>query len=263
MSCKCWICSKSGHPSFEYVLEKFGLLQHDESLTMSGPLSLAERNDAKDKVKQRSAASLVVVISIGGLIAGLLTAALDYPLSRLRLPGHGLFVLGLLGAPFGVALVISLAVGGLLRGLAVFWKTLPIIVLSSSAYLVSYWAAVGVELASGKRQLMDQYPSYSPLSMFTGGFLGGFLLFYGVLLLFHPRQICVSVMFRIILSSVLTGVLGIVGWNLGERHSLFVVWQTGTAFLLGLILRSLPSRSITRSTLKGRVKTGHMGWPGT
>jgi len=216
---------------------------------MSEPLSLL--GEPKHKVREKRAVSLVAVVSIAGLVGGLLTAGLDYRLSRLRLPGrYHLFSPGLFGVPLGVTLPISLIVGGLLRAFGTLWKTFSIVVLSSLAYLVSYWAAVGVELVSGKRQLMDQYPSYSPLSLFTGGFFGGFLVLYGVLLLIHPRQICASLMFKILLSSVVAGGLGIVGWSLGAEHSLFIVWQTGTAFLLGLILQSLQSRPVTRPAVQ-------------
>ena len=112
------------------------------------PESLSLLDQPRPKIKKKSAASLLVVLPIAGLIAGLLTASLDFRFSPVKVPGlYGVFARGLYGVLLGVTLAIALAVGGVLRGFGALWKPLPIAVFSSCAYLVSYWAAIGVELA--------------------------------------------------------------------------------------------------------------------
>ena len=246
---------------------------------MSGSLSqLGNRTEAHREFGR----SPVVILTIAGLAGGLLTAMLKYPIEHLSTGSH-VFLRYSLGAPLGAMLGISLAWCGVLGGFKGLSQAILFVPLSGMAYFVSQCVAVGTELAvtSGKPMSMGDVPSYSLWSMFAGGFLGGFLVLYGVLLLVYPGQLCVLLMFKVLFSSILTGLLAIVAYSLGPYldvavwslvhelgltpptetfqnargdvshvYSLFVVWQTGTAFLLGLILRSLHSPSKTRSAIQ-------------
>jgi hypothetical protein len=213
----------------------------------------------------------MALLSLTGLIAGLVTAGLDYPVHRLcrEHPSFGWLILG---GPFGAAVAVSLATCRVLRGISGFWRAILLVALSSGTYFVSLCLAVGVELAvtSGKQLSMGQ--TNSPVSMFAGGFAGGLLVLGGAFLLVYPRSGfgTGTTTLKVLFASVLCGILGIVGWTLGPylgihvwsmmhtlgltpstetfqnalhgdtscQYSLFVVWQTCTAFLLGLILQA-------------------------
>jgi hypothetical protein len=101
-------------------------------------------------------------------------------------------------------------------------------------------------------------------------FAGGFLVLGGVFLLVYPKGISGTVGYKVLFCSVLCGILGIVGWDLGpyfgiyfwpvlrdlgltptdetfqnalygdgsHYFSLYVIWQTGTAAALGFVLQS-------------------------
>jgi len=92
----------------------------------------------------------------------------------------------------------------------------------------------------------------------------------GVFLLVYPKGISGTVGYKVLFCSVLCGILGIVGWDLGpyfgiyfwpvlrdlglkptdetfqnalygdgsHYFSLYVIWQTGTAAALGFVLQS-------------------------
>jgi nitrate reductase gamma subunit len=141
--------------------------------------------------------------------------------------------------------------------------------LSTGAYFVSIMVAGTVEIALDGQHTMGQPPSTSPLSLFAGGSVGSFLVLGGVLLLVHrdgrPRALAL----KVLVSSAICGFLSVIGWALGpslgmylwsalhalgrtppdeafqnalhsdvsHQLSLFVIWQTGTASLLGFILR--------------------------
>jgi len=135
------------------------------------------------------------------------------------------------------------------------------------AYFVSFWVAAAIELTL-RRGGLDRASEISSLALFAGGFVGCLLVFSSVFLLVYPERRSRSLAFKVLCSSILCGILAVVGWTLGpsvgtyiwyalhalgqtpptetfqnalygdssRQFSLFVVWQTGTAFLLGLIL---------------------------
>src|SRR5262245_19310 len=221
--------------------------------------------------QERRGPRLIALLSLSGLISGLVTAGLDYPVSRSYVE-HPSFGWLILGGPFGAAVAVSLVACKVLRGFSAFWKAISLVALSSGTFLVSLWLAFIVELTYGKPLNANQYPSNSPLSMFAGGFVGGLLVLGGTFLLVYPRSgfRTGATTLKVLFASVLCGILGIVGWNLGpylgihvwsmmhslglrpatetfqnalygdvgRNYSLFLVWQTCTAFLLGLTLQA-------------------------
>ena len=222
----------------------------------------------------------MVLLSLTGLIAGLLTACLVYPVGRLSII-HTRMAWYLLGAPFGAAVAVSLASCRVFRGLQGFWKAILLLALSIAAYFLSYWVAALAEL-SIHRQGFVRGQTISSFALFAGGFVGGLLVLGGAFLLAYPRSGfgTGTTTLKVLLASVLCGILGIVGWTLGpylgihvwsmmhtlgltpstetfqnalhgdisRQYSLFVVWQTCTAFLLGLILQAGAQKQIRLGT---------------
>lgn len=239
---------------------------------MSEPLSLLVRQGSL-KLKRRSA--FIAIVAVAGLVAGFFTACLDYPMARIHRE-HEIFARCALGAPLGLALAISLASCGVLRGFGGLCRAISFVPLSCVSYFAAFWVAVYTELLVNNSMPMSGAQSNSALSMFAGGFVGGFLILDGVPILVDPKEMSATRFFKVFGASLICGTLGIVGWMLGpylgihvwsvvhtlglrpdtetfqnaqfdvsRTFSLFVVWQTGTALLLGLILRSVQSRSIS------------------
>jgi hypothetical protein len=244
---------------------------------MSGPVSLIGK--PIPTIERNEGAKLVALLSVAGLIAGLISAVLVYPVGG---PQY------IFGVPLGITLALSLAARGLLRGLVGFCKGISLVALSSVAYVVAWWIAAGLGPAFHGS---NDYP----VSMFAGGFAGGFLVLGGAFLLVYPswewptienaREPSQTAAFKVLLSSVLCGILGIVGWDLGPYFgiyfwsvlhdlgltpptetfqnalydektcylSLFVVWQTGTAAALGFVLQSHRPTS-ARSQIDSRTE---------
>jgi hypothetical protein len=257
---------------------------------MSGPVSLLGK--PIPTIERNEGAKLVALLSVAGLIAGLISAGLVYPVGGLYLR-HFRNAQYIFGVPLGLTLAFSLAARGLLRGLGGFCKGISLVALSSVAYVVAWWIAAGLGLAFHGS---DRPPFNYPVSMFAGGFAGGFLVLGGVFLLVYPswewptienaREPSQTAAFKVLLSSVLCGILGIVGWDLGPYFgiyfwsvlhdlgltptdetfqnalygektcylSLFVVWQTGTAAALGFVLQSHRPTS-ARSQIDSRTET--------
>jgi hypothetical protein len=251
---------------------------------MSGQLSLLGKPTLT--VERNDGTKLVLLLSITGLISGILTAGLNYPVGRLCV-GHPQLRWFILGTPFGVCLAVSLATSGILRGFNGLWKAILLVVWSSVAYFVSVWAAAGLELAIPTRSELP--PFDYPRSMFAGGFVGGLLMLGGVFVLVYStwgwptitntQEPTRTAVFKVLLFSVLCGILGIVGRKLGpylgiylwsvfhdlcltpptetfqnalgessRQYSLYVVWQTGTAAALGFILQSQRSDDRVRKS---------------
>jgi len=217
-----------------------------------------------------------VTLALAGLIAGLATAGLDQPVALLCMKHPSLSWL-ILGGPFGAMAGVSLFTYRVLRGFKGFLNAILLVALSSCTFFISHHLAVYVELALKKPFDMGQFPSNSPISMFTGGFVGGLLLLGGAFLLVYPRSGFVTGMTTVkgLFASVFCGILGIAGWALGpylgihvwslldtlsltpstetfqnmlrsdisREYSLFVVWQTCTALLLGFILQTAQSQA--------------------
>ena len=209
-----------------------------------------------------SRGGIVVPTAFAGLVSGLITVGLVYPIGQLSIKYHQL-AMYLLGAPFGAVLAAYLASYKLLRGLGGLWRAIFLVTVSMGTYFVSFILAGLVEFA-----VHASPGSVSPISLFAGGFVGGFVILGTVTLLVYPTTNFASLRQRIFFAAILSGALGVIGWALGPYFgihlwsalhalgytppdetfqntllgdrsrwlSLFVVWQTGTAFLLGFIL---------------------------
>jgi len=223
---------------------------------------------------------LMVLLAFGGLVSGLLTSVLMAPGQQ----EAGLYC----GAVFGSFLAVPLVISRILDAgiLYSFLKALGLIVVSTAAYLFAYLTAFGVQLnfpqivPNAERWDMGTAEPASPIALFVGGLVGGFLVF-GAVMFFSPPEIGKGTRVRkVIQGALLGGVLGVAAWALrssvgvalwnlfhafgltprwelsprmwfhgvydyggtARMYSLYVVWQTGVATAVGIMLRHTPVR---------------------
>ena len=209
----------------------------------------------------------VVLLSSAGLFSGVVTSALRYP--------SGLLGGYVLGGVFGAFMGIALALSGMLQGI---WKAVLLPIPTAFAYYLSIMVAGVVEIYfPWKIWSTGELTPPDPVALFAGGFVGGFLVLGVVSLLIHsilvhPRVGIETVVVKALAWSLVGGILGVIGWALGpslgmtiwsgihglgltaptetfqnalgepsNQFSLFVIWQTGMAFVLAIML--LPHRS--------------------
>jgi hypothetical protein len=205
----------------------------------------------------------VATLSSAGLVSGLVTSTLGYH--------SGLFGEYVLGGVFGAFMGIALAVTGMLQGV---WKAVLLPVPTAFAYYLSIMAAGVVEIYfPWKIWSTGEVTPPDPIALFAGGFVGGFLVL-GVVsilihsILVHPKVGIETVVVKAFAWSLVGGILGVIGWAFGPSlgmaiwsgihdlgltapdetfqnallgqtshgFSLFVVWQTGMALVLAIML---------------------------
>lgn len=232
----------------------------------------------------------VAFLVLTGLISGVCT----YTLMPYHEGDPGLFR----GVVFGSFLAIALGTSGILdtRILYAHLKALGIIVASTAAYFCAYFAAFFVagflprillraslhnasvrfltEILFRASRYIAKGDEPAPIALFVGGLIGGFVMFSVVMCLCRSGMSTRARARRVLLGTILGGVLGVVGWALcsfvgvaisnllhglgltpggefGPRawlqdkydyeetdrmHSLYVVWQTGVALAMGIML---------------------------
>lgn len=177
------------------------------------------------------------------------------------------------GVVFGVAMVCGLIA---FKALKNSLKAASLIFISPVAFYAAYFASFVTQLVlSGlgfltpsERWTMGNGGSPSPVTLFVGGFVGGFLLVGAVLWLLTPRGRRLR---KAVWWSVASGAFGVIGWALspllgpalspvirtllpserwltaqsgtqsgplGMICSVFFVWQVGMAFAIGLIVQA-------------------------
>ncbi len=207
----------------------------------------------------------MVPLSLAGLFSGLLTAFCSKS-------GGQLWNALLPGVAFGALISGGLVMCGILQSIG---KATRIIALTIAAYIVSNLVATAVQLAllpfipESQQWSMGHPMTESPIAVFAGGAIGGFLILYGIVILLHPKTERRGLEAKILLCSSASGALGVIGWALGPslgmalwsvshalhltaptetyqnaayggtgyQYSLYPVWQSGTAVLLGVLLR--------------------------
>lgn len=204
----------------------------------------------------------LLVLTVAGLISGLLTCAISYANSS------GVFHFQWYsGVLFAVAISGCLATFGLLSDA---YKFARLLALTSLAYPFSFLASFVFEATIGALLsiLMQHAGHPSILAIFVGGLAGGFLILVEVLYQLGPGIRKSDLVRGALTWSLLGGLTGVLGWELGSTlgnglwsigrttnliassenyprtiedssHmlSLFVVWQTGMGFVMGLVLR--------------------------
>jgi len=198
-----------------------------------------------------------VLISAAGFISGLVTAALTYP--------SGNAGIKVLGSVFGIFIAVALLWCRVLRDP---WRAILLPVATALALYLALFTAAFVEvILPSERFDMGNSPFPSPVALFAGGLVGAFLVMIAVSLLV-PRGVPINpIALGVVCSSVCGGVLGVIGWALGptlgiavwsglhslgltapdetilnargetsHMLSLFIVWQSGLAVIIALVL---------------------------
>jgi hypothetical protein len=185
--------------------------------------------------------------------------------NRLILPFEGLLS-GLLSCMFGArGMVFSGLIFGvviathvrLAREVQSVFRLIGLIATCAVAFPLSMAATKAI----GFRSQFLNFSGTSPWAidssvLFSGGVVGAAIVCTGILLFLGPQKNLTKFLLKALCISVTCGFLGVFGWSMGERlqgvswlprlppgdnlgfglYSLYIVWQTGAASLLGLLL---------------------------
>ena len=168
---------------------------------------------------------------------------------------------------------------GILGILHNLWKAAVLIVVTTAAYFFAFEVAFGLQLEHPDivpKAEQWREPA-SPIALFVGGLVGGFIVFGALIILFRPGKSMGSLVLKVLVGTVLSGILGVVGWALrssvgagiwhvfhifhltpswelsprewygdeydyGETsrmYSIYVVWQTRVAAVAAVMLRPM------------------------
>lgn len=176
-------------------------------------------------------------LPVEGLVSGLVTCLL------LHLP----YAFEFLGLAFGTVLAAHVWI---FRGIRSPFRLIGFIATCGVAYLLSI-------SVPGRFLGMSRWGTLESRVIFPAGVLGAAIVCAGVFFLLQPpKKIAKSLLLALCIAAA-CGLLGAIGWSVGERlqgmasqpsHmpsqppnnltfcSLFIIWQTGAASLLGLLL---------------------------
>ena len=214
------------------------------------------------------AAGFVLLISLAGLVSGVISAAVC--------DDH--FSSGL-GIPFGVIVAFCLAVTRVTRSIL---RLASLLALVSCTFLFSVFLAVILQIMAGER-FVGTVDKNQLIALFIAGMLGGFIIIRGSRIL-CKADTTLTAMAWDALWSIILGVLSPIGWWLGPAlgmlvwrylhavgltsatntfskalsgetgygppsrlYALFVVWQTAMGFAIGMTLRNVREKRETSS----------------
>ncbi len=168
----------------------------------------------------------------------------------------------LTGIVFGTLIALCLAMRGILRG---YWKPVKLIITSVVAWITSLFVAGFVAGGAHPPELVVP---------FVGGMVGAFIILGEALYLTCPEFGTWAIVLKAIIWSAVSGALAACGWALGPSfgvnlwhvlhvlhltgpadlpwgnvafgdsqpmYSIFVIWQTGVATALAIMLRGCGS----------------------
>lgn len=182
----------------------------------------------------------------------------------------------LLGVVFGSVIAAYLAASGFLRNT---WKVILTVCASAVAYALALLTTALSEILYrllSRPQTSHTETAVSLIALFIGGIAGACLLLGIVMQVLHPEVKGKRLTVKVLPYSLVGGVLGIIGWALGPSlsaglrfflhtsgfvtptgrlqgalyqetsnwYSLLIVWQTGIAFTLGIILHKLEAKPL-------------------
>jgi hypothetical protein len=186
------------------------------------------------------------LLPVAGFLAGVLQCILP-SVGVFKIVGRDLFMFT--GTFFGVAIAVYF---WLFRGLRSVAEPLVFIAISTGAFIVSMFTPIYLFVPLPFLDWPGAGPGHIDTSaLFRAGFVGAAILFAGFYFCFardaNKRQFLVTAS----CFCVLGGILGMVGWLLGRPllgsflncgpgddcnfYSMFVIWQTGVACLLGFL----------------------------
>lgn len=210
-----------------------------------------------------------LVFTFAGLFSGLLS-------SRLLSLGY------LLGAVFGVVIAAYLALSGVSRNV---WRLTLVVCVSAVAYVLAWFTAFLVETVFrlAGYSTGDGDGALSWPALLVAGAVGAYLLLGALIRVIHPEIKTGMSSKELLPWSLIGGLLAILGWSLGPAlssgarvllhqfksdshssvlwnavyptpgnwYSLLVVWQTGMAAVLGILLRGFEVRTSPKE-VRGR-----------
>jgi hypothetical protein len=218
--------------------------------------------------ERRGSSGFVVLLSLAGLASGVFTAALvaggGYNLDNL-------FDLSEVGIPFAAIMAVCFATTGVARNTL---KVPCFFILATCTLPFTVFIAMGLEVGAATHSI-STHEIVHPIALFAGGMLGGFIILSGALLLQFKMSFG-DIAYDAFRWSALVGVLSPVAWALGPSlgiwiwsalhavglatptdtlqnalyggtgngppsrfFALFVLWQTGMGFALGMTLRNM------------------------
>ncbi len=188
-------------------------------------------------------------LPVEGLVSGALTCVLPAFLGRGG-PALADALFLFIGCIFGAAIAAHL---WLFRGLRSAFSIFGFVATCTVAYAISLLATVWTPFRPDFLNFSgpEQGPANSS-PFFTGGLLGAAIVCAGVYFFFAPGKDWRRFLAKALGISVICGFLGVFGWAAGERlwaarhfsgfgssldfYVLYMIWQTGTAGLLGFLL---------------------------
>lgn len=235
---------------------------------------------------QKRDPALILLIFSGGLISALIMLGANYFLGHFVASQKNKLVdfsAGFLvpGAVFGVLVTACFALRGYLREL---WKGIALIVASSIAYCLSFWAAAGISLHPLGLAPAERIGEVTDLALVAGGLTGGFCVLFAVSLLFNTNEPWQRRILKALCWTPAGALLAVVGWALGpslgialwhlihsmnltppgetvrnvqgmQSHmfSLMATWQAGMGLVLGVVVNG---RESTAEEIKQRESSG-------
>jgi hypothetical protein len=207
------------------------------------------------------------MLTFAGLVSGFITVALcgSYYDNLDRSD-----VIISLGIPFGAIMAVCFVITGVTHNVL---KVVCFFTLATCTLLFSVFLAMGLEVGAATHSIGTREIVH-PIALFAGGMLGGFIILSGALLLQFKMRFG-DIAREAIHWSALAGALSPVAWALGPSlgmwvwsalqavglnspahllsesyveagwgrssrlFALFVVWQTGMGFALGMALRKV------------------------
>lgn len=247
-------------------------------VTLSYGISLTDA-EAADTTKLASepmqGIRFVALLSLAGFTSGVLTAAMP------GVQGMGFGELDA-GLNFGAIIAFCFAQIGITRS---GWRLLCCFALAPCTFVISIFSAEIIEIGEDGKHWIGYTDIIHPLTLFIGGMLGGFLILSGARILSQSKMGFRAITWEALRWSILTGALAPIAWALGpslgialwagfravglaydsstfsalysgppsQLFALFVVWQTGMGFALGMALRKASEEAKTSSLQELKV----------
>ncbi len=200
-------------------------------------------------------------ISLAGLLSALCTVFFTAI-------GPGVYLAGFF---FGAGVTLPLIRSKILNQRPAFYLLTVVIFAQLSSVLAAFFVQSHLTLPNAATWSMGHTETLSPISLFVGGLVGGFLVFGEALYLLHRGIGWGPAVTKAFMLALVAGALGVIGWALGPslgtvitrlcyaahlsatapspydplsgyrepavEYSLYLVWQTGVGVILGMLVR--------------------------
>jgi hypothetical protein len=204
------------------------------------------------------------LLPVEGLVSGILTCLISVlPFSI----GNALFLF--VGLVFGVVISVHF---WFFRGVRSAFRLLTFTATCTVAYIVSFFATAWspfhpqfLNFSGIDSRAIDSSP------FLTGGFLGAAIVCAGIYFFLAPSKNWQVFLLKAAFISVACGLLGVLGWAVGNQlliggwlsglgsslqyYALYVIWQTGAALLLGVLLPPLEAPVAAPDRVQPKIAT--------